>query len=401
MVMMADYFATLEDPTADPQDRMRTLAGNQPGRDQLAWARWWMLDGSPVQGPEPAVSEAAKSTVRDRYFRLSATNVTHFSAGGTAASTYEHYHSMALDQAFRAGQSGLTSDWTVAMTTEAFGAHFLTDMFSAGHVRTPRVDIRAWYGAHMPHSTDQFVAFMAREMHSSAVQRHPWANRARMVPSEADMQVRIRSLGGSALNAFSLGDIVSLAIHDRDSQGLDVVSAATTTGFMPATGYHWHAVGDNLMRTSTATRDMAVAALRFSLQDLDRVRTAGLAAASPFTLEEVARRKTAALAAVTPYVALSLVPRADTAHSPVVLPYEWGSFNTETRAAVDRTVRGEIAHQIEVIANRQADADQRAILLDFVALLRARGIRALEDAVGVPAGGTIAPAAPAPVPATP
>src|SRR4029434_8484701 len=47
---------------------------------------------------------------------------------------------------------------------------------------------------------------------------------------------KIRELGGPAIDKFTLGDLVALAYHNRDNEGLEVVSRVGETGTKMA---HW------------------------------------------------------------------------------------------------------------------------------------------------------------------
>lgn len=81
-----------------------------------------------------------------RYLRLAAKNFDHFSP--EAKTAYHTGHNVALESAAKA-HAALTSgdlqtarqQLTLAYAQNAFAAHFLTDGFSAGHMRTPRYAI--------------------------------------------------------------------------------------------------------------------------------------------------------------------------------------------------------------------------------------------------------------------
>lgn len=66
---------------------------------------------------------------KGRYLQLAATNWDHF--GSHAVATYRAGHACAL-------QAAANGDYQRAYFLEAFACHFLTDLFSAGHLRTPR-----------------------------------------------------------------------------------------------------------------------------------------------------------------------------------------------------------------------------------------------------------------------
>jgi hypothetical protein len=79
VALVGDYFAS----TAD----LRSMAGTDAGRRQIRWTRWWAIDR--YNGvAEPAIPDADKNAARDRYFTLAAHNISHFSAGGTARTTW-------------------------------------------------------------------------------------------------------------------------------------------------------------------------------------------------------------------------------------------------------------------------------------------------------------------------
>ncbi|WP_273826272.1 phospholipase [Pseudomonas asplenii] len=71
-----------------------------------------------------------------RYLKLAASNWDHF--GPWALLAYQAGHAVALQQALVARQSGKDQDLELAYAMNAFADHFLTDLFSAGHLRVPR-----------------------------------------------------------------------------------------------------------------------------------------------------------------------------------------------------------------------------------------------------------------------
>lgn len=71
-----------------------------------------------------------------RYLKLAASNWDHF--GRSALLAYQAGHGAALQQAVRARDSGDERDLQLAYAMNAFADHFLTDLFSAGHLRVPR-----------------------------------------------------------------------------------------------------------------------------------------------------------------------------------------------------------------------------------------------------------------------
>lgn len=81
------------------------------------------------------------------YLQLAAVNWDHFGAGALAC--YNAGHARAL-------QSAALGNYNLAYMQEAFALHFLTDLFSAGHLRTPRKAL---------HSSNPFRDLCAQLMH--------------------------------------------------------------------------------------------------------------------------------------------------------------------------------------------------------------------------------------------
>lgn len=83
-----------------------------------------------------------------RYLKLANTNFDHF--GGDAVTAYSAGHAVAIDMAVKASKKLATAgrdtmarekayrDFQLAMAASAFADHFLTDLFSSGHLRVPR-----------------------------------------------------------------------------------------------------------------------------------------------------------------------------------------------------------------------------------------------------------------------
>ncbi|RKS17636.1 hypothetical protein BJ917_4816 [Pseudomonas sp. WPR_5_2] len=76
-----------------------------------------------------------------RYLKLAANNSDHFAEGALAA--YVAGHTAALQQALLAKDSGDERLLELAYAMNAFADHYLTDLFSAGHLRVPRKQLAA------------------------------------------------------------------------------------------------------------------------------------------------------------------------------------------------------------------------------------------------------------------
>lgn len=88
---------------------------------------WWVSEGS--------------------YLKLAAVNWDHFGASAVAA--YQAGHACAL-------QAAIAGDYDRAYAMEAFACHYLTDLFSSGHLRTPRKAL---------HSNNQYSDLCSQLMH--------------------------------------------------------------------------------------------------------------------------------------------------------------------------------------------------------------------------------------------
>ena len=397
VALAGDYF--------DSYSELVDCARTPEGRIQLAWARWKCLGLDASE--EPPADAKHRKAVQDRYFLLASQNLSHFSAGGTARDTYKKRHTVALQDALEAGQTSSQVLWRRALAKEAFADHFLTDMFSAGHVRTPRASIEQWYGRNMPGADRRLVRFMAQFIYDKLLQggKNPGLLEAGLQVVESisgyvtrRVREKIRELGGEAINSFSLADIVSLAIHDYDNRGLDVVSDVDASGHRRSGPYRWRALGDGHLgvgrpapprqRTSPCvtspayaaairsqqlahpctraayspasglTTSMATAAVIASLRDLERVRGIGVRLGRKPLSQ--AQRVQAIMEGTgkSGYAALQFVPREDvnsrrnvplvqTGSTPSRLDWRWGQLGDLAYGEMDGIVRCRIAAELE------------------------------------------------------
>jgi hypothetical protein len=401
VALAGDYFATYEE--------MANLTRDPLGRAEIAWARWDCLELKKQRVPEPPADEKQQTAVRERFLRLASRNLSHFSAGGTAWEAYTFWHLKAIEDAFEAGRRSDKALWQQALTKEAFGDHFLTDMFSAGHVRMPRAAIRDWYRQYMPNSLDHLVRYMARFMYDRLNEGQQLGNIATLAQWAFDsvtekIEKSIRALGGEAINSFSLGDIIGLALHDYDNKGLQVVSDVDVYGSKVQGGHKWRAVGDAHLGTpdfGPKTKAMARMAVKASLRDLERVRDAGVKlGGQPASIVQ----KAAAIIRVLDgqSAARGFVPREDrdsTVNVPFVradggksrLDWRWGQLGDVAYNAVDETVKNYVANKLSEMVNIVPEQVEgihgvRNAFRSFIQHLRDEGITALVNAVGKPAG---------------
>ncbi|MDX3193010.1 hypothetical protein PV458_31780 [Streptomyces sp. MN03-5084-2B] len=320
MIALGDYFGTLTE--------MSTLASafGTWGREQIDYALWKVNPVSPANPtgrPRPVVSPSAVEAVDARYYRLASRNETHFSTGSAPGlSNREQYiagHTEAIRSAYLQGLNPLVvRPWTWD-AQEGFAAHFLTDAFSAGHVRTPRGEIQRHWEALYPNFRDDLIRTIACHM-ATYVNDHDNVGYVATVDMLTDsIADYIRANSGPALAAFSIGDLISKVMHDADNAGLDVVSPRGPAGSAPGP-FHWRAVGDDFLFPSVPgaaaaqTARMAEEATKLSYEEGARAFTAGTTGSSTLS----------SLTNATGFQALGLVPNVDpaSATNPV---YPWSA----------------------------------------------------------------------------
>ena len=229
MIALGDYFSSISE--------IESLASSPDGRAQISYALWKV---NPAGRPPPASNPAAEQEVDDRYNRLAAHNETHFSSGSSVGnSNREQYvarHREALRTAWFQGLNPLVvrrSDWEAQ---EAFAAHFLTDAFSAGHVRTPRGAIQQYWEGLYPNFRQDLVTAIACYMASYINDRDTVGWLVTVDYLTGQIAERVRAKGGTRLSSFSIGDLISKVLHDADNAGLNVVSAQRPRGPGPFAG---------------------------------------------------------------------------------------------------------------------------------------------------------------------
>jgi hypothetical protein len=106
-------------------------------------------------GEFAVLAYAVNSYLARRYLALASQNYCHFACpapgwsemSNAALRLYRGYHTRALQEA-RAARNAVNTDIALrhALATDAFGCHFLTDLFASGHMRVPRRLLGDRYG---------------------------------------------------------------------------------------------------------------------------------------------------------------------------------------------------------------------------------------------------------------
>src|SRR5262249_32776501 len=134
-----------------------------------------------------------------------------------ASQAYRMNHVWAIKEAVESAQKRGSLDKPLAV--EAFGAHYLTDAFSAGHVRTPRAGAKAYWDAKVPMFVYNLTGYIAE-----AVAKNLGTWQKKVIPTDVTLRHDLPGVGALAkvqdllrTKRFTFGDVVGLALHDWDN----------------------------------------------------------------------------------------------------------------------------------------------------------------------------------------
>ena len=232
-----------------------------------------------------AASSDVERHVRDRYLHLAATNDDHFvSPGGvtherisrpfgSAVLAYRHHHQLALEEAWRLGRAH--GELSQAMALEAAAQHFLTDAFTAGHLRTPVAQIRTFWRSRYPSFWENLKGLVASST-ASALKELSWALRPLPARFLHDSTLSALELRTSRYPDLSFGDFLARLFHDWDNgHGLAVEGGGVI-------------YGDGHVDQGD-TRALALAAVRAGIEDVEAAFDLGLSARSYLSGESLYR----------------------------------------------------------------------------------------------------------------
>jgi hypothetical protein len=241
MVAMAgDYFTSLGEMRS-----LAAVAGTGAGtREEIEYVRVVKVHGK--EELESRYSESARKAANERYYQLAASNRSHFlnpnegdagrstrdktgntawegwrqletSEPGGAVEYYRRYHVQALVEAFECGRTGASID--IAMAVEAFGGHYLTDMFAGGHVRTARGSISEYWDPKVPLFFHNFKGFMAERLAKYINEHNTWLGLL-TIPFlfEQTLDTLDEKLAEKGMPDFTFGDLVAGSVHDYDNR---------------------------------------------------------------------------------------------------------------------------------------------------------------------------------------
>ncbi len=350
-------FAQIADETSTPAGRARL----KKLRDTT--------DSEATQSPAYEDSATISKEYAERYKNLALENVSHFSLGGTALTTWQEMHRDAIIDALEAGKKGDSTGLAKAYALNGFADHFLTDSFSSGHVRVPRERMIIYYKKFARDVFQHIIDYVSDRLGTRIYEllRQDYL-RVRQFGDEGDRRdavARVRAqivqaitnAGGPAKVQENFGLYVAGAIskilHDLEgTQGLNVVSKKHPDG--------WTAFGDASLEVPGNAKNLAYVteAVRASKQDLLNAFKVGLDVLTRHGKTPPQAAIDAAMADITkkvgpPYAALEFVPSP----APDVKPlpsWEWGNL--------DKTMQSKL---VAVIAKYLTTTAQAELLMQF------------------------------------
>jgi hypothetical protein len=382
---------------------IQEIAKSPAGALKIRWVLWFAQVRG---GAEPALADAEKKAIRNRWYKELSNNADHF--GAAAIDAYEQHHLTALTTAYLAGFECRTMDG--ARLEEAVAQHYLNDLFSAGHIRTPRSEIKSWYQSQFPTSGKRLVRYMANTVADNMKKLDGTLNILDNVTGQFSSGVEdsIVAQAGPVLETASLGDIVGGAYHDEDNKGLDVVSDCDPLGNPVAGGYAWHAIGDEKLNGADGdmTKKMALAAMKASLAELDVIQQQGIKAAAGPARSPDAVKALAGLAAsaFAPFKAKKFIPRVNPAKPAKERKWKWNELDPEFKTALDTYMKGRIFWQLVGVTGSIEEIKKfkvplfgeftvkpRAAYALFCDEVKTRGYDLLHEAIGDGNGGIGSP----------
>lgn len=201
----------------------------------------WDIHGKPKPKPKKWDSKA-EAAADKRYYDLATRNRSHFlnpvegdetrttvekadditksKVPLNAVAGYSHNHLEAITAAFEAGKAGKGIESALAI--EAFGAHYLTDAFASGHLRTPRESVKNYWHSQLPMFNYNLKGFIAEKLAEKLETKVLGG-----LPSEEAVYKGALGKKGALQKVtemidqkgyLTFGDVVSGALHDYDNE---------------------------------------------------------------------------------------------------------------------------------------------------------------------------------------
>jgi Domain of unknown function (DUF4157) len=276
ITISGDQFGDLES--------IKNLSKTELGKEVIIYAIWLAMNENIIENNqnEPKISYLAKSMAKKLYEKLATSNFNHFPNSGSeinAINEYRKYHILALNLAFESGKNQNEDQWRESLTYESFGAHFLTDSFSSGHIRLPRFSIQNWYDKHFPpkETMDKLIYGLSTIAMGKPL-KPSYGDEGSFLESlhHIEIEEAIREQGGDLLDG-GLGGLVSLAWHDADNEnGLNITSDLGVDGNPDDSIHKFY--GDGNLNRSDYQFQLASLSVKTSIEDLDFAKKQGKSA---------------------------------------------------------------------------------------------------------------------------
>jgi hypothetical protein len=297
IVAMGDYF---ESP-----DEITELAGKPgTGRETIGevyYALYVEIRGEQEkQRMGKEFDETAKEAVKKRFYRLAAGNIRHFPnprAGDTEldprtkakrhdknrqpegeAANYRDGHLRAIRRALELGEAGQSIGGALALN--AFYDHFLTDAFSAGHLRTARESIERYWSKRPPDFNARFMRWMADTIADWV--DHNGAQYEQAAPRGYKRKAALEKLREALkdMPEMNMGAVVGLAVHDYDSERGVMVRIGGKKHRMVGDGHLFDGEdggSSDKAKAARSTMDAAIDAVQASVADIEKAYKLGAA----------------------------------------------------------------------------------------------------------------------------
>jgi hypothetical protein len=315
VAMSGDWFSSIDEMKA-----LAAKAGKGKGtREEVEFVLYVKVRGTKTKSD---FSKDVPDEVERRFVKLALHNESHFAnpktgqaanhdyqskigqrefvddkeVGANAPTSYRDGHLKAIQKAVELGAAGGSID--DALLQEAATQHFLTDMFSSGHLRAARIDITAFWDAKVPMFFTNTVWFFSEQTarriqhpdpkeikeHDTAasqagkdvsIDKRRWDRKAFEKPfaknSSLDFvfeETRATMLAMLAEKGMtvSLGDLVSGAVHDHDSK----YGVKASVGGQEETLYGDAQIiqGGTEASKGKRTKDLTIAAVKAGIADV-------------------------------------------------------------------------------------------------------------------------------------
>jgi hypothetical protein len=317
------------------------------------------------KAPEYESETTINEEYAERYKELALENIPHFLLGGTAMKTWQAKHGRAAEYAWSAGLFADSKSLELALAMNGFADHFLTDSFSAGHIRVPRKETIAFYQKFADEVFEHLINYLStrlgRRIYELLERDY---RRVRTFGNDEDrrraintvreqIDEQIAAAGGleKIRNDFGLylAGLFAKILHDLENEaGLRVQSKRHPEG--------WMAYGDKKMEDPANKTNLKymLQSVQASKQDVVSAFNIGLDIYAqhglPPPLKAIARSYKVLVKKVgPPYQATDFVPYPDPKAGP--LPsWRWGSLDITVRkeilGMISRYLTTEVQEQI-------------------------------------------------------